>query len=290
MKPNHKTANKNFRHAHRLGFTLIELMVVIVIIGILMALILPAINAARIKGQVTAVAAEITQLDQAIATFKNQFQVEPPSSLNIPAAGANWNTADAGKIRTIWPSFNFASRGGLDPALPAYNLNGAECLVFFLGGIEGGSPGAGSVAGFSKNPVLPWSAAGTNRVGPFFEFDAGRFVDVDGDTLFEYRDDLPDQETPYLYLSSQGKLYNKTNNGSLLDDFDVFGSTNDMTSIYLKADDTTPQRASSYQLISPGLDKRYGIGGRYTDGSELTNIRNAEADNITNFSSGALKP
>lgn len=303
-----------------------------------MALILPAITGARINARITAVAAEITQLDQAIATFKSQFQVEPPSSLNIPSQGAAWTTADMSKVRTIWPQFDFATRGGLDaesPIPPATNLSGAECLVFFLGGRQSGSIRNGIVTGFSKNPIAPWSRSGTNRVGPYFEFDAGRLVDVDSDGAFEYVDQLPEQETPYLYLSSQGKLYNKSNSPAQ-DDFDVYNepprilgdfSPSDppklnMSFPYLKTDLGTPHRSESYQIISSGLDHRYGIGGIYTNGDELKfsdfnadedsvdvldnaaggtlvgvfdpadqgEERGYEADNITNFSGGTLKP
>lgn len=321
------TPTRNARQS-RHGFTLIELMVVIVIIGILIALLLPAINGVRIKAKETGVATEITQIDQAIATFKNQFQIEPPSSLNIPPQGGSWSTADMSKIRTIWPQFNFATRGGLDadPVPPGgANLNGAECLVFFLGGRQGGTTRNGTLTGFSKNPVSPWALSGTNRVGPYLEFAGTRLVDVDGDGAFEYVDQLPDQETPYLYLSSQGKLYNKANTANP-DDFDVFTdapnsliqtSGRNMAFAYLKDDGTTPHRPGSYQIISPGLDKQYGFGGIFTSGEELQNRdfnsdglftgvtdngtsgvldpadvfegRGGEADNITNFSGGRMR-
>ena len=76
------TANQ-IRH----GFTLIELMVVIVIIGILMALILPALNGARIRARVTQVSTEISQLENAISKFKSIYNLDPPSSLYVPPVG-----------------------------------------------------------------------------------------------------------------------------------------------------------------------------------------------------------
>ncbi|RLT09272.1 MAG: prepilin-type N-terminal cleavage/methylation domain-containing protein, partial [Planctomycetota bacterium] len=81
MKLNHQiTSPRHSRH----GFSLIELLVVIVIIGILMALILPALNGARIRARITQVSTEITQLDQALVSFENRFKSLPPSSLTIP--------------------------------------------------------------------------------------------------------------------------------------------------------------------------------------------------------------
>jgi prepilin-type N-terminal cleavage/methylation domain-containing protein len=311
----------------RSGFSLIELLVVIVIIGILMSLILPAIASARRAAQITSVATEITQIDQAITTFKGQYGIEPPSSLVIPAAGAAWGASDRAKVLAIWPQFNFVTNGGLgNPA--KLSLSGAECLVFFLGGLESGSTAAPTLAGFSKNPATPWTMGGGTRNGPYFEFDSGRIVDVDGDNLFEYLDSLPGQQTPYFYLSSQGKSYKRANTaGAELDDFDVFPdapaafaapNSRNMSFAYLKSDGATPQRANSYQIVSPGLDATYGVGGVFNNGDELVNLdlngdgdksdlidgdsdgvlevtdkiepRGSEADNITNFSNGRMKP
>jgi prepilin-type N-terminal cleavage/methylation domain-containing protein len=279
----------------RSGFSLIELLVVIVIIGILMSLILPALSGVRNEARMKQVSAEISQLDNAIAKFKSVYNVEPPSSLYVPVVGDPWAAADRSKVRAIWPQFDFATNGGLGAG--DFHLSGAECLVFFLGGVPTTtSPPA--LLGFSKNPQRPWAPDGANREGPFFEFDNARLVDVDADSVLEYVDSLPDQNTPYAYFSSQGRTYTKSNAaGTLLsqqDDFDIHGgntNTEDFSSIYLKtASPAVPHRSSGYQIISPGWDGLYGLGGVFTDGSELTGARSAEADNITNFTGGALKP
>lgn len=284
-------------HHRRSGFSLIELLMVIVIIGILMGLILPAIQNARTRARIAAVSVEITKLDQAIATFKNKYGVEPPSSLNIPTSATGWTPEDRQKITRVWDQFDFTTLGGAGsyPASPIH-LNGAECLVLFLGGINSGTAASPVLIGFSNNPRTPWDKAATNRVNPFYDgFDPARLSDVDGDGSVEFLDSLPAQTVPYLYFSSQGKSYRKTNNATSFDDFDVHGGANnakDMTSIYLMPDGKTPQRSGGYQIISPGLDATYGVGGVYKDSSstELTGPRSTEADNITNFSNGPMKP
>ncbi len=271
------------------GFTLIEVLVVMVIIAILVALVVPAISGVRTRARMAQVSAEISQLDAAIAKFKAVFNVEPPSSLLIPPAGGTWTALDRSKVRGLWPQFNFATNGNLGNT-SAIHLNGAECLVFFLGGYEATSGTVKTVIGFSKDPRYPWDPNGTNREGPFFEFANERLVNVDGDLAFEYVDPLPGQQTPYLYLSSQGRKYLRTNTANA-DDFDVFGSARDLQTVYLKTA-TPPQehRAGGFQIISPGQDGEYGTGGIYTNGEELTGNRAEEADNITNFSGGQLLP
>ncbi len=255
------------------------------------------------------VGVEISQLDTAIGKFNGTYNIVPPSSLVIPGQGGTWLATERSKVRAIWPQFEFRTddptaapadkrwNGGLNNTT-SLHLNGAECLVFFLGGVQDASSPVVATIGFSKSPQFPWSPAGANREGPYFEFDSGRLIDADGDGVREYVDPLPDQSSPYLFYSSQGKSY-VLQNSIGADAFDVFtDATKNPLKIYLKTEKiaanpstrNTPQRSEGFQIISPGLDGNYGPGGVYSDGSELLATRAAEADNITNFSGGQLKP
>jgi prepilin-type N-terminal cleavage/methylation domain-containing protein len=188
----------------RLGFTLVELLVVIVIIAILIGLLVPAVLAAVRAARSAAVQAEINQLAQALADFKNKFGDYPPSRIAIAENGLVNISATAivdtvpsadvqlGQLfqrtvtafRKFWPRVQLSSSGGpvtglwydfngngvLDNKLMI--LQGDQCLVFFLGGIPT-TDGNGKIlgmSGFGKNPTNPF----TNNLLKSTNYNANR--------------------------------------------------------------------------------------------------------------------
>ncbi len=261
------------------GFTLVELLVVILILAALIALLLPAINGALRTAKNAAVGGEINQLAQALAQFKSQYGVFPPSRLvvsengnydptvmqsqlssqygiNLSAAGAQaLSQRSVQYLRRIWPRMVLnATQGGLPPpqaiipngfydfdgtgtALnPTTNqpkvalLQGTECLVFFLGGLPETTSNGWAVSGFAKNPANPMQNAVTtsNRSTPMYEFNAGRFVDIDNNGFPEYLDGLGGSTPrPYAYFSAyEGQGYDPDDNNYLDADDVVNGYTN----------------------------------------------------------------
>jgi len=312
------------------GFTLIELMVVVVIIAILVGLLLPAIMSVRRTARDTEVRTDIAALEDAIAKFKVTFGTEPPSEISLYASAAAWEqTATSrrhkGLIKQLWPQFNFANCGGFsdgtnfpNPPFPPMttqrDLSGAECLVFFLGGMVNLTNGA--FTGFSKDPQQPFGH-GTNREGPFFEFKGslrtplmaagdgawvGRMTDKDGDWFPEYRDPLPQQQNPYLYFNGVNGYrtdFPMSNPWHNTDNYVAGVPAMSINNAYYNRPDYTttfltvapamsnPHKPKGIQIISPGADATYGIGGAYTPAS-TGGFNEADRDNITNFHSGRL--
>jgi prepilin-type processing-associated H-X9-DG protein/prepilin-type N-terminal cleavage/methylation domain-containing protein len=75
--------------AGRVGFTLVELLVVIAIIGVLVALLLPAVQAAREAARRAQCGSSLRQNILAVQMYNDAFSVLPPANLPTTTVGPN---------------------------------------------------------------------------------------------------------------------------------------------------------------------------------------------------------
>ena len=208
-----------FWKIRRRGFTLVELLTVMVIIGILVSLITVAVIAARARATAARVGVDIAGLEQALNSYRDKFGEYPPDCaelLTAPSAvrqmiraafvqhfsrafpryvitgtstDAQWNT-----LRSV-----LSNQFSID----IYYLDSATSLTFFLGGVPEivNRQFTGRLIGFSANPTNPFDTVSASRIPPFFDFDPSRLVQTNRN-WFRYQPPYGSgsQVPPYVYF------------------------------------------------------------------------------------------
>lgn len=176
--PNLKSKISNRKS--RLGFTLVEMLVVIAIIGILVALLLPALGAATRRARNASMAMELNQLMQAMQRYKADHNEYPPDGTNHEAIRAHVRAGYSRvKDQTNYVNAWLAAGGNtLDPA---------EALWYWLSQTR-------------ENVRDPLSGSGNAK--SYFDFDETRLRDIDSDGLLEYYSKYS-EDTPYVYFDGR---------------------------------------------------------------------------------------
>jgi len=117
----------------RRGFTLIELLVVIAIIGLLVALLLPAVQSARESGRRSVCMSHLKQLGVALHSFESARRSFPPSRYGPVASNYCWSTStEANYQGNHFPAKGGPLPGGSGTYAGAGGLSGYVALLSYL--------------------------------------------------------------------------------------------------------------------------------------------------------------
>lgn len=274
------------RHSTKQGFTLVELLVVIVIIGILAGLITVAVSAALGSAKRTRILTEINELATAIEQYKGEYGSYPPNTTALlklhvrdkfPRAlveDINTIPDNLTPAETLW----FCLRGyTTDPQRPVdfFNVTANRNGFGFVQGrlvqtrlfahAAGMTPLAPSTQRTSPQPVYVYVPQ-EGKGAPYVYFDCSRQFDA---TLAYRGPNSPnDAARPYLTITNDpdpNKKVKRANEGK-------------------------------FQIISAGLDGLYGneianptdVNNHkiYPDGINYTE---GDKDNLVNFTTRTLE-
>lgn len=206
-----------------LGFTLVEVLTVIAIIGILAALLIPAISGFVRKGKETALKMEIDGLSQAVEQYYNQYGDYPPDF-------SDWSVVQR-HFRKLFPQIaneEMALLSSLcldssDTNFDPTAINRAEALVLTLGGYSSDKrrPLSGQGGPFEiVNPANPLVRGNvqynSDRENRLFEFEISQLTLINNSGVTLSTDEggagvvdpipvyvPPGRTQPYVYFDSR---------------------------------------------------------------------------------------
>jgi prepilin-type N-terminal cleavage/methylation domain-containing protein len=300
----------------RTGFTLVEMLVVIVVIGILMGLLLAALGPVLFTTQNFAVTSEINELEGAIDKFKTKFGFYPPCEFDFDGDGTNDLNSDPEDFATFKQYLRRVAPNHeeTDAQIQAWwqNGNGTDIgnfldndsiLVFWLSGINKSAQypltynlGGDNMYGTTDDVFTAFGFGEDPDKHVFFEFDVGRLVDGNSNRVKRYLQRKIGLQ-PYLYFESQ----RYPTAFATVTDVDSTGAA---VSHPVYPYRQVPINASSpyynpttFQIIAAGSDRVFGAVNGAAPNDDWT-VRVAppslvnltyHRDNISNFAGGVME-
>jgi general secretion pathway protein G len=141
MHTEFRTPSRSLRQRMQRGFTLVEIMVVVVIIGILGALVVPKLMGRTGESRITAAKVDISTLMQALKLYKLDNQRYPTTEQGLQALIAK---PTGGPAANGWKAGGYIDKLPKDPWGNPYQymfpgVHGSEVDLFSLG--ADGQPG-----------------------------------------------------------------------------------------------------------------------------------------------------
>ncbi len=275
------------------GFTLVEMLVVIVIIGILMGLLLAAVFPVLFTTHNFAVTSEINELSGGVENFKTKFGFYPPCEFDFDADGTSDLGTDPEDLVTFKQYLRriAANHEQTDADITTWwtdvgqHLDNDSILVFWLSALKKNAQfpltnGNGGAAwdGFANGDDP------ANYI--FFDFDGGQLIDGNSVTVKRYlQRKIGDQ--PYLYYDWQ-----RYTTASI-----VIGG---VTHVPYRTIPESPDPAggppwanyyfpSTFQIVAAGKDVTFGAVTGPDDVWTASPQFREHRDNLSNFSGGILE-
>ena len=202
------------RTARRSGFTLVEVLVVIAIIGVLVGLTVPAVNLAYRTIKKRAIAMECQAIAQAVEAYRTKYEDYPPDGADQELMKRHLRKAFTNIASSEFVLLSNPAVVTGNPTIGSV-MEPSEALVFFLGG-------------FSDDPVYPISGKG----GPIDIRNGGIQVTSDkmvASSVMQYN---PDRQNP-LYDFKQAQLtIEVVGSRTISSDDDITGYARDLMPAY----------------------------------------------------------
>ena len=295
------------------GFTLVEMLIVIIIIGILAAILIPTVAAVRRKASETRMALELSQIDKAMEAYKLKHNDYPPNFFDINLVKRHMRTAfPQAKVAPVAGQYasspgQFGYPNGPYEIVPGWDIPGrpdaAECIVFWLDGL-------------SSDPRFPFTGPGgplvklpsgelalnPERNEGFFTFNRGRIgiyladpsngsptqagVPLSNDEVLLHGGTLADSDPFPTYFPQGLALVNDTDLGNAGPPYVYFDSRSYtlpptvtggqyMRAVWTTGNQSNPYDASTHNPLVPGVAAPYHT-------AETNPKRNPAADTASN--------